>query len=36
VVVTRAGAFVQLRLSLCQLVVDGPRNGQLHLPIASA
>lgn len=36
VVVTRAGAFVKLRLPLCQLVVDGSKNGKLHLPIAVA
>lgn len=36
VVVTRAGAFVQLRLPMCQLVVDGSKNGKLHLPIAVA
>jgi hypothetical protein len=36
VVVTRAGAFVRLRLPMCQLVVDGPNIGQLHLPIVAA
>ena len=36
VIVTRAGAVVQYRLPMCQLVVDGPVIGQLHLPIASA
>lgn len=36
VVVTRAGVAVQYRLPLCQVVVDGPKSGQLHFSIAAA
>lgn len=36
VIVTRAGVAVQYRLPLCQVVVDGPKIGQLNLPIAAA
>lgn len=36
VIVTRGGVAVQYRLTLCQLVVDGSKIGQLHLPIAAA
>lgn len=36
VIVTRARVAVQYRLPLCQFVVDGPKIGQLNLPIAAA
>lgn len=36
VIVTRAGVAVQYRLPLCQVVVDGPKSGQLRFSIAAA
>lgn len=36
VIVTRAGVAVLYRLPLCQVVVGGPKSGQLHFYIAAA
>ena len=36
VIVTRGGVAVRYRMTLCQVVVYGPKFGQLHLPIAAA